>query len=171
MTIKELLKCSVSFTGLLAISALACGQVTNTIVATEGSNSGNAFSVNLEKTGSASDVAGYSFLVEYDLTQVDVVGVKDASGQPRAGQQLSLGQASIVDGSTTAAQRIIMSTTLSNLSNPTKLVEVQLEKKPGYVGPLYLRLDDRSSTPTVDGLLGADLKNIPHNFDTSQVTK
>ena len=171
MEIKRVMMSSTLCVALSLITALGYAQATSTIVAKPGVNSTNEISVSLEKTGAAADISGYSFTVEYDMTQVDVASIKDISGQPRAGTQFSLGQETIADSGTTAAQRVILATTSSNLKNPSKLVEVKFAKKPGYAGPFYLRVSDRTSTPTVDGLLGADFKNIPHDFDVSLVNK
>ena len=160
-----------SITGLLAVVAGASAQ-SATVASKFGVSPANAdrFTINLVNQGSAAPVAGFAFKLKYDPTQVEVTGVKDNTGQAGAKIQYTLGKAS-APASDGLVEQVLTATTLKNLENPANLVEISLSKKSGYSNPLRFSVADHVTEPVIDGLTGADMKNIPHSFDSKEVNK
>lgn len=151
--------------------AVSSAQTTNTVVAQFGTSpdAGNSFTVNLVNTGDTKEIAGFAFKVTYNPAQVALTGVANNTGQPGAALEYTLGPEVVAeDGS---ASRILLGGTLQNLTNAGNLVELKFDKKPGFTPPLQLDIAPRATEPVVDGLLGPAVENIPHVFDTSQVTR
>jgi hypothetical protein len=157
---------------ILAAAALCAAQTTTTVSAQYGTApaSGQNFTIDLVNSP-ATDIAGFSFKLLYDPNQVDVTGVSDNTGQSQASVQYTLGKATDSSNAAMPAQRIVMATTLKELKGAGNLVELKLVKKPGFAPPLKFAVEDRVTGKFIDGLQGADLKNVPHEFDASAVNK
>lgn len=160
----------------IAIAAVAVApaqsEKQNVVTATfaEAPGASNSFSVNLSNTGSA-DVAGFAFALQYDPSQVSIVGVSDNTGQSAAKVQYTLGPETALDDSGTTAQRILTATTVVNLKKADKLALIKFEKKPGFAAPFKFEVKDRTTAPQIDGLQGADLENLPHTFNSAAVNR
>lgn len=157
------------FTGV----ALCGAQSSNTIAAKFASapGAGSSFSVSLVNRGAATSVAGFAFKLQYDPAQVSIAGTVDNTNQPDAGMQYTMGPETAAESGNLPAERIISGTTAKELTNANNLVEIKFAKKAGFTAPFKFNVVDRLTTPVVDGLQGADLKNIPHGFDVSEVNK
>jgi len=161
---------------MLAMSTLAAScwaQAASTVVAQFGNSpdAGQAFSVNLASAGSDQEISGFAFKVIFDPSQVSLTGVKDNTNQPAAKVQYTMGPVVASEGGTTASV-VLVASTVKNLKAGSNLAELQFAKQAGYAAPFVFGVEDRLvARGVVDGLLNADLVNIPHTFDATQVNK
>lgn len=157
---------------ILATATLCAAQSSNKITAEFGTPPGadKNFSIVLSNAP-ATDIAGFAFKLLYDPSQVDIISVGNNTGQPGAAVQYTLGQQTVVADGGTTAQRILLASTAKEMKGATKLVEINLAKKDGFVAPFKFAVEDRLTGEVIDGLQGADLNNVPHVFDASAVNK
>lgn len=173
MNSMKLMKQCILAASMVMASAFVSAQTTNTVVAQFGtapSAASSNFTVNLVNTGATTEIAGFSFRVSYNPAQASLASVSDNTDQPKAGMEYTLGpEKQAEDGS---VYRDVIGGTLQNLKEASNLVQLNFEKKAGFAAPFQFKVADRvHSAAYIDGLQGPTVENVPHVFDSSQVSQ
>jgi len=159
--------------GLAVATAILVGsslqaQTTQTVALAFGtpvSGPDSVFTVNLLLNPGAVDISGFSVIVAYDNTQVELESVSDNTGQPTAAVEYTMG-AEYPFSSEPGANvyvPVIMDTAFS-LQSPVNIAQLNFRSTTGFSSGVYVYLDNHLD----EGLVDAEFQPIPTEYGSLQ---
>jgi len=159
---------AVASTSTVLMGSTAFAQTAQKVIPTFGipvSGRDSEFTVNLSLNPGAIDISGFSMIVAYDNTQVQLKSVSDNTGQPASAAEYTMGTQHPFSGTSgvNVYVPVIMDTAFS-LQLPVKIAELKFRSTPEFNDNVYILLEDYLD----EGLVDAEFQPIPTEYGIIQ---